>query len=193
MTSKQQDYPEHYQDEKYNLCKIAFDPETGRFGNQVDTLFNAVAMGKSLTWPRPSYDGKYIMFTLMDYGYFSIWHNESDQWLLDLQTGEAREMKEINSDKADSYHNWNVNSHWIVFTSRRDDGLYSRLYLANIDDKGQLSKPFLLPQRNPHAYYSKSLYSFNTPDFTKTKVDFDAHQAGNEIASDKRVETRVRQ
>ena len=68
----------------------------------------------------------------MDYGYFSIWHNESDQWLLDLQTGEAREMKEINSDKADSYHNWNVNSHWIVFTSRRDDGLYSRLYLASM-------------------------------------------------------------
>ena len=45
-------------------------------------------MGKSLTWPRPSYDGKYLLFTLMDYGYFSIWHEESDQWLLDLQTGE---------------------------------------------------------------------------------------------------------
>jgi Tol biopolymer transport system component len=149
-------------------------------------------MGKSLTWPRPSYDGKNIMFTLIDYGYFSIWHNESDQWLLDLQTGEAREMKEINSDKADSYHNWNVNSHWIVFTSRRDDGLYSRLYLACIDDKGQLSKPFLLPQRNPSEYYSKSLYSFNTPDFTKTKVDFDAYEAGIEIASDKRIDTKVK-
>ena len=192
MTSLQQDYPEYYQDEKYNLCKIPFDPKTGKFGEKVDTLFNAVAMGKSLTWPRPSYDGKYIMFTLMDYGYFSIWHNESDQWLLDLQTGEAREMKEINSDKADSYHNWNVNSHWFVFTSRRDDGLYSRLYLASIDDKGQLSKPFLLHQRNPQEYYGKSLYSFNTPDFTKTKVDFDAYEAGVEIASDKRTETKVK-
>ncbi len=192
MTCLQQEYPEHYKKEQYNLCKIAFDPETGKFGEQVDTLFNAVAMGKSLTWPRPSYDGRYIMFTLMDYGYFSIWHNESDQWLLDLQTGEAREMKEINSDRADSYHNWNVNSHWIVFTSRRDDGLYSRLYLASIDDKGQLSKPFLLPQRNPQEYYSESLYSFNTPDFTKTKVDFDAYEAGIEIASDKRVETKVK-
>jgi hypothetical protein len=132
------------------------------------------------------------MFTLMDYGYFSIWHNESDQWLLDLQTGEAREMNEINSDKADSYHNWNVNSHWIVFTSRRDDGLYSRLYLASIDDKGQLSKPFLLPQRNPQEYYSESLFSFNTPDFTKTKVNFDAFEAGIEIASDKRTDTKVK-
>lgn len=192
MTGKQQDYSTHYKDGRYNLCMIAFDPKTGQFGEKVDTIFNAVAMGKSLTWPRPSYDGKYILFTLMDYGYFSVWHNESDQWLLDLQSGEARELKEINSDKADSYHNWNLNSHWIVFTSRRDDGLYSRLYLACIDEQGKVSKPFMLPQRHPKEYYSESLYSFNVPDFTKTKVDFDAYEAGREIASDKRVETKAK-
>lgn len=191
MTCKQQDYPDHFKDEQYNLCKISFDPETGKFGEGVDTVFNAVAMGKSLTWPRPSFDGKYILFTLLDYGYFSIWHQESDQWLLDLQTGEARELKEINSDEADSYHNWSLNSRWIVFTSRRDDGLYSRLYLASIDDQGRLSKPFMLPQRHPKEYYGESIYSFNTPDFTKTKVTFDAHQAGREIASDKRIETTL--
>ena len=192
MTCKQQDYPAHYKDEKYNLCKIDFDPETGTFGEKVDTIFNAVAMGKSLTWPRPSYDGKYILFTLMDYGYFSIWHEESDQWLLDLQTGEARELKEINSPKADSYHNWNLNSHWIVFTSRRGDGYYSRLYLTSVDDQGRFSKPFLLPQRQPKAYDEESIYSFNTPDFTKKKVDFNAYQAGKEIVSDQRVETKVK-
>ena len=191
MTCKQQEYPEHFKDEQYNLCKIGFDPETGKFGEKVDTIFNAVAMGKSLTWPRPSYDGKYIMFTLLDYGYFSIWHKESNQWLLDLQTGEARELKEINSDEADSYHNWNLNSHWVVFTSRRDDGLYSRLYLTCIDEQGRFSKPFVLPQRHPKEYYSESIYSFNVPDFTKTKVVFDAYEAGREIASDKRVETKV--
>ena len=189
MTCRQQEY----NDEKYNLCKISFDPETGTYGERVDTIFNAVAMGKSLTWPRPSYDGKYILFTLIDYGYFSIWHEESEQWLLDLQTGEARELKEINSPKADSYHNWTTNSRWIVFTSRRDDGYYSRLYLACIDDKGHFSKPFMLPQRNPKEYYEESLFSFNTPDFTKAKVDFDAYHAGLEIASDKRVATKVRQ
>lgn len=192
MTCKQQDYPDHYQDEKYNLCKINFNPETGQFGEKVDTIFNAVAKGKSLTWPRPSYDGKYLMFTLMDYGYFSIWHNESQQWMLNLETGEARELEEINSPKADSYHNWSVNSRWIVFTSRRDDGLYSRLYLASIDDQGRFSKPFMLPQRNPQEYYSESIFSFNVPDFTKAKVDFDAYEAGIEITSDKRTETKVK-
>lgn len=192
MTCYQREYPLQYKDEKYNLCKIDFDPETGKFGEKVDTIFNAVKMGKSLTWPRPSYDGKYILFTLIDYGYFSIWHNESEQWLLDLETGEARNLKEINSPKADSYHNWNVNSHWIVFTSRRDDGLYSRLYLTSVDDNGHFTKPFLLPQRHPSDYYSTSLYSYNTPDFTKSKVDFDAYHAAKEIMSDKRVETNVR-
>ncbi|MBQ5509653.1 MAG: PD40 domain-containing protein, partial [Prevotella sp.] len=192
MTCYQREYPLQYKDEKYNLCKIDFDPETGKFGEKVDTIFNAVKMGKSLTWPRPSYDGKYILFTLIDYGYFSIWHNESEQWLLDLKTGEARNLKEINSPKADSYHNWNVNSHWIVFTSRRDDGLYSRLYLTSVDDNGHFTKPFLLPQRHPSDYYSTSLYSYNTPDFTKSKVDFDAYHAAKEIMSDKRVETNVR-
>ena len=166
--------------------------ETLTFGEKVDTIFNAVAMGKSLTWPRPSYDGKYIMFTLIDYGYFSVWHKESDHWLLDLKTGEARELKEINSDNADSYHNWNINSRWIVFTSRRDDGLYTRLYMACVDDKGHFSKPFMLPQRHPKEYYSESIYSFNVPDFTKSKVEFDAYEAGREIQSDRRAETKVR-
>ena len=192
LTCKQQDYPENFKKEQYNLCKIDFDPEKECFGDHVDTLFNAVAQGKSLTWPKPSYDGKWIMFTLMDYGYFSVWHQESDQWLLNLQTGEARPMTEINSNSADSYHNWNVNSHWFVFTSRRDDGYYSRLYLASIDDKGCVSKPFMLPQRNPQEYYSESIYSFNTPDFTKAKVDFDSYLAGYEILSDERTETKVK-
>ena len=192
MTCRQQEYPTHFKDEQYNLCKISFDPETGRYGSQVDTIFNAVKMGKSLTWPRPSYDGKYILFTLMDYGYFSVWHKEADQWLLDLNTGEARPIDEINSSDADSYHNWNVNSHWVVFTSRRENGLYTQLFLASVDEQGHFSKPFLLPQRNPKEYYSETLYSFNTPDFTKAKVDFDARSAAREILNDERVQTKVK-
>ena len=182
----------HYKEEKYNLCRIDFDPATGKYGNKVDTLFNAAKMGKSLTWPRPSYDGKWLLFTLIDYGYFSIWHGESEQWLMNLQTGESRPLKEINSNDADSYHNWNVNSRWIVFTSRRGDGLHTRLYLASIDENGKGTKPFLLPQENPWKYYDESLYSFNTPDFSSNRVEFDSHAAAREIMSDNRNKTTVR-
>lgn len=186
-TARQQNYPLGHKDQKYNLCRIAFDEATGSFGDRVDTLFNASAIGKSVTWPRPSYDGKYILFTLCDYGYFSIWHKESDQWLLSLATGKARPADEINSTDADSFHNWSDNSRWIVFTSRRHDGLYSHLYLAGMDDNGRFTKPFLLPQKNPLEYYRQSLFSFNTPDFTKSKVEFDSREAVNAILSDERV------
>ena len=191
VTCLQQPYPMHYKDERYNLCSIGFDPATGTFGQKVDTLFNAVAMGKSLTWPKPSYDGRFLLFTLCDYGYFSIWHRESEQWLLDLTTGKARPMDEINSSEADSYHNWSENSRWIVFTSRRSNGLYSQLFLASVGEDGRATKPFLLPQENPLKYYDETLCSFNTPDFTRQKVDFDREEAYREIVGDQRSATKV--
>lgn len=184
--------PEGYKNIKYNICKIAFDPTTGKYGNKVDTIFNARALGKSATHPRPSYDGRYIMFTMADYGCFPIWHREADNWLLDLKTGEAKPMTVANSKNTDSWHNWSSNSHWFVFTSRRGNGLHTRLYIASIDEKGNISKPFLLPQRNPQAYYEDLLDSYNTPDFTSKKVEFDNRAAGNEIMSDKRIETKVK-
>ena len=60
--------PSGYKNIKYNICKIGFNAATGKFGNQVDTIFNARELGKSATHPRPSYDGRYIMFTMSDYG-----------------------------------------------------------------------------------------------------------------------------
>ena len=57
-SSDAKEIPSGYKDIKYNICKIAFDPATGKFGNQVDTIFKARQMGKSATHPRPSYDGK---------------------------------------------------------------------------------------------------------------------------------------
>ena len=184
--------PSGYKNIKYNICKIGFDAATGKFGNQVDTIFNARELGKSATHPRPSYDGRYIMFTMSDYGCFPIWHKEADNWLLDLKTGQARPMTAANSRNTDSWHNWSRDSHWFVFTSRRGDGLYTRLYLACIDDKGNVSKPFLLPQRNPKKYYDELLDSYNTPDFTSKPVELDARAAGNEIMNDKRIATKVK-
>ncbi len=191
-TCLQQIYPIAYKLEQYNLCRIAFDAETGTFGDKVDTLYDARKQWKSVTWPRPSYDGKYILFTLQDYGYFSIWHEESDQYLLDLSTGEARCLTEINSPRADSYHNWSANSKWIVFTSRRGNGLFSLLYITHVDANGKMTKPFLLPQENPWEYYDGSFYSFNTPDFASRSLEMDGRRTASAIMSEKRVATTVR-
>ena len=196
-TALRQPYPPGYDKECYSLCRVSFDEETGRLGTQVDTLINGQSSmvngqsSKSVTWPRPSYDGRYLMYTLADYGYFSIWHPEADLWLLNLETGETRALDEVNSEQAESLHSWSSNSRWFLFTSRRDDGLYSRIYLSMMGKDGRATKPFMLPQRNPKEFYRQLLYSYNTPDFTSRPVNSDARQMGRNIESDQRTPTKV--
>ena len=184
--------PSRYKYIRYDLCKIDFDPNKREFGERVDTLFSASSRGMSATHPRISYDGRWLMFTMADYGCFPIWHKEADNWILDLTTGIAHPLETANSEDTDSWHNWSIDSHWFVFTSRRGDGLYTRLYLACVDEDGNASKPFLLPQENPYEYYDALLDSYNTPDFTSRKVEFDMRQACREIMSDKRIPTKVK-
>ena len=70
--------------------------------------------------------------------------------------------------------------------------LYSLLYLASIDDEGNISKPFLLPQENPWHFYHSSVYSYNVPDFTCDKVEFDVHGAYEEVFCDEKQQATVR-
>lgn len=169
-SAKEKKLPEEFDQVKYSLCKISFDPATCSFGTTIDTLVSSIATGKSISFPRPSYDGRYIMFTMSDYGNFSIWHREADLYILDLSTGVIRKMVNANSDNTESYHSWSSGSHWFVFSSRRIDGLYTRPYLSWIDENGKETKPFLLPQRDPD-YYDNSLMSFNVPELVKGKVN----------------------
>ncbi len=187
------DVPAQAQDLHYNLCSISFDKDTESFGNKVDTLINAVRLGKSVTFPRPSYDGRWLLYTYHDFGNFPINHKESDLWLMDLSTGESHPLERANSSYTESFHNWSSDSHWILFASRRGDSLYSCIYIAEIDENGNASKPFLLPQKNPYKFYHNTLFTFNVPDFTKEKVDFKVGGAYKEAFSDERVQITVKQ
>jgi hypothetical protein len=171
---------------RYNLCRIDFDPATGTFGNQIETIIDAVAQQKSVSFPRPSYDGRYLCYTLSDYGQFSIWHHEADLYLLDLSTGESRVMTGANSEDTESFHNWSTNSRWLVVSSRRDDGLFTRPYFCHVDAKGVVSKAFMLPQRNPRRFYRERFLSFNVPDFIIAPTRFDGHKASRLINDDYR-------
>ena len=113
------------------------------------------------------------MYTLSNFGCFSIWHPESDLWLHDLETGEDRPLLEVNSDAAESYHNWSSNGRWFVFSSRRDDGSYTRLYLSHFDESGVASKPFLLPQFKADQNLDL-MKSYNVPEFSvePIKINF---------------------
>jgi len=159
----------HAKELKYNLYKKSFDPSTYTFGPR-ELIFAADSLDKSATLPRVSPDGRYLMFTLGHYGVFHIWHHEADLYLLDLQDGSVRAMDEINSKDTESYHSWSSNGRWVVFSSRRDDGGYTRPFIAHIDANGRGSKPFELPQADPD-YHRQFMKSYNIPEFMKGRVD----------------------
>ena len=146
----------------------------------------------SINTPRPSYDGRFVMVAAMDFGTFPIWHPEADLWLYDIKTGDFRNIEEINSDCPDSFHNWSSSSRWVVFTTRRDNSLYTLLYIAHMDENGHFGRPFLLPQRNPREYYDQLMYSFNTPDFTSAPVELDTRAARKMLLSTERSRVHVR-
>ena len=184
--------PAEYEKVKCSLCRIAFDAEKGAFGEVVDTLLNGPATNKSYVLARPSYDGRWLMYCVSSRGNFPVCQDDADLWLMDLKTGESRELKEVNSPETESYHNWSSNSRWFVFASKQEDGMYTKLYLASIDAKGKVSKPFLLPQRNPRKYYQEMMDAYNVPDFTKVKVELDAHEAYRQVFENKRENVKIR-
>ncbi len=154
---------------QYELCSVAFDPETGEVGDEITTVWDGE--GTSLLFPRASYDGRYLMVTRSAYGTFPIWHKDADLWLIDLATGERRALDELNSDNTESYHSWSSSSRWVVFSSRRIDGLHTRPFIAHVDDEGRFSKPFLLPQNEPTKWYEGLMQSYNIPEFISAPID----------------------
>ena len=87
---------------KYALVRIPFNEENGRFGERIDTLYSS----RSVCHPKLSPDGRFCLFTVLDYGTFPAWHTESDLYMLDLQTGKTDSLNIVNSKKSDTYHCW---------------------------------------------------------------------------------------
>jgi hypothetical protein len=157
-----------YRDIKYDIYRAAFNPETRKFGSP-EKIFDASSLGKSASFARISPDGKSMVFTLHTYGSFPIWHKDADLYLINLETLATRPLKS-NSDFADSYHSWSQNSRWLVFSSKRDDGLTARPYIAYFDENGNEQKPFILPQKDPN-FYDHFLKTYNIPEFADSKIE----------------------
>lgn len=160
---------------KYKLCRAAFDASSGRLSNQIDTLAVAGEDSKSVSFPRISPDGRYLLYTLSDFATFPIWHKEADLRMFDLETGLPVDLSMANSDYPESYHSWSSNGRWIVFSSRREDGLYTRFYFAYFTPEGQIRKPFILPQRDP-GFYKLFMKSYNIPEFVNGKIELTPYE-----------------
>lgn len=153
---------------KYDICSIPIDMETKKAG-RIDTVIYASANNYSTSFPRVSPDGRFLLYTRHTYGSFSIWHRDADLKMYDLGKKEEVDVELLNSPESESYHSWSSNGRWIVFSSRRRDGLYTRPYIAHVGEGGKVSKPFLLPQQGS-GFYLYQDRSYNIPEFAKGKV-----------------------
>ena len=101
--------------------------------------------------------------------------------MMDMQTGNII-RPDINSDQPESYHCWSSNGRWFVFSSKRRNGICTLNYFSHVDEKGNVSRPFLLPQKDP-TLHDHEFYTYNVPELIKspfkisqqklTKVAFD--------------------
>lgn len=172
LDSTNQDVVENYEKIHYNICRRSFDASTLTFGDE-ELVIDAASDRLSAILPRISPDGRWMLFSLAPYGVFHIWHRESDLYLADLQDStKVHALEAANSDRSDSYHNWSSNGQWIVFTSRRTDGNFTRLFFSHVDADGNASKAFEMPQEDPE-YELLNGFSYNVPEFTIEPVKTD--------------------
>lgn len=180
---------DNYDKIRYDIVSREFDPDRRTF-SEPDTVVHATASGMSALLPRVSPDGKYLLYCLAPFGTFHIWHKDSDLYMMDLTTGESRPLSCANSTDTDSYHSWSSNSRWIVFSSRRDDGSYTRPYIAYIAADGTDSKAFVVPQESPE-YYSHLMKSYNVPEFFNAPCRYSRHDIVSALDRDPEPATYV--
>ena len=179
---------------KYNIYRKAFNPENRRFGER-ELVFRADSLDMSATFPRISPDGRWLMFTMGEWGCFHIWHHDADLWMMEIGDSTSLKNKEIknneegttasvwpldeaNSDDTESYHSWSSNGRWVVFSSRRYDGVFTRPFFVHIDNNGHASKPFELPMEDPDRH-RQLLKSYNVPELMRGPVTLTPQQAAD--------------
>lgn len=181
--------PQQYADVKYRICSIDFDQEHNLFGTQIDTLIDLTAEKKGVTLPSISPDGRFIACSVTPSGCFTSWIPQSDLYLYNIYDKKIYPATEWNSERSESCTTWSSNSRWVIFCSRRDDGIYNRLYIAHIDKQGKLSKPFILPQKDPN-FNQMNMKAYNLPRLITGKVTISPVTIGRCAESSKEKSVR---
>jgi len=159
--------PKGYERVKYDLMRASYDIETDTWG-PAQTVLSATETGLSILLPRVSPDGRFLLFCMSEYGCFPVYQPTSDLYLMDLTTGQYHKAT-ANSEYTESWHSWSSNSRWIVFSSKRQGGLFTRPYISYVDETGRTHKPFVLPQERP-SYYDSCCQLYSVPELVTGPV-----------------------
>lgn len=156
-----------YKRMKYDIASLSFDVDSMRFG-EPHVVTNLSSLGKSASQPKASPDGKFVVFSVSEFGCSPYRHEDCDLYQLNTVTGEVRPLSEINSSSSDSYHDWSSNGKWMIFSSRKEDDNYARPFFTHCDSTGHFSKPFQIPHADP-TFDLYLLKSYNVPEFAQVE------------------------
>ncbi|MBR6846059.1 MAG: PD40 domain-containing protein, partial [Bacteroidaceae bacterium] len=132
VSAKPVNMPTEYDRLRYDILRVPFDMTTAKLG-AVDTVFSSHNMQRSAIIPRISPDGRYLMYSTSPTGALNLYHNDSDLEMIDLTMGNVIDCAILNSNQSESYHNWSTNGKWIIFSSKRVDGRFTRTFIAHWD------------------------------------------------------------
>jgi hypothetical protein len=148
---------------KYDLFTIPYNDGNG--GTAVPVP-GAHQNGLSNFAPRYSPDGKWMVFCKGKFA--TLVKPGADLWIISTEEGATPRELECNTHRAmDSHHSWSSNSRWLMFSTKRDDGIFARPYLTEIDESGHASPPVALPT------LGETMLCFNVPEFLRYKPDID--------------------
>jgi len=186
--------PEQYDKVRYDLMRISYDLESDRWG-ELETILSAQDTGLSILQPRISPDGRWLLFLMCQYSCWAGYQTSSDLYLIDLkaaqETGRYDYTRlDINSDQSESWHSWSSNSRWIAFSSKKGNGLFTRTYLAYVDQTGKFYKPILLPQKDP-TFYDSCLWTHGVPELVIEPVIITKEKLGRIVRSSRQIEVTL--
>ena len=157
----------------------------------METVISAKDTGLSTLFPRISPDGRWLLVCMCNYSSLPMFQPSSDLYMIDLEvarrTGKYEyRWVEANSDQSESWHCWSSNSRWIAFSSKRRDGVFTRLHISYVDQNGKTYKPIVMPQKDP-TFYDSCLKTYSVPELVVGPVQVTGERLARVIRSSRKI------
>lgn len=176
---KASDLPlDKFKEIRFDLMRAHWDSNTSLF-SEPEILFSGWTNRMSSAQPKVSPKGDFLVYTVFERGNFPIYQQSADLYLMDLKSMNSHRL-ECNSDWADTWHSWSSNGSWLIFSSKRMDGLLARPHITHIDERGHASKAFVMPQKDPH-FYEYFIKTYNIPELITGAVDISPKKLGQAV------------
>jgi len=120
-----------------HLDVATIDYNDGKGGVATD-LKGASNNGKSNFLPVYSNDGRWIVFTQADQGFFS--QQSADLFIVRADGGEARRM-DCNSRHTESWHRFGPDGRWLAVVTNREDIRRPHIYISRFESKDGTCTP----------------------------------------------------